>query len=299
MKYGIIEDFVNEYKINGKSPKTIEQYQATVEEFISFIEDKYFKFQLNTLNKIELPHIKSFLGYLTDKNNAPITKRKKLSVLKSFFRYLRSINKINSNPIEGFVSVIKVEKRLPRYFDFDECQSIVNNVTGRNALRNKTIILLFLNTGMRLSELVSLNIEDIKNINKDHTIIGKGNKERPIYISQQMIQQLQYYVNQRPDAITNALFLSERKSRISNREVQSIIQNVLKKCDIKGKTHTFRHTFATQLYQSEKADLRQLQLLLGHSDISTTTIYTQVAKKDLQQIAETNPFNDLITNRGK
>jgi site-specific recombinase XerD len=299
MKYGIVEDFINEYKINGKSPKTIEQYQAGIEEFISFIEKNYFKFQLSNLDKIELIHVKAFLGKLTDKNNVPITKRKKLSVLKSFFRYLKSTNKIKNNPIDGMINTIKVDKRLPKYFNIEECHDILKNIRGRNELRDKTIVLLFLNTGIRLSELVSLNIEDVKNINKDHTIIGKGNRERAIYISEQMIQQLQYYVNQRPAVETNALFLSERKVRISNRQIQTIVKNILNRCNIKGKTHTFRHTFATLKYQSKEADIRQLQLLLGHSDISTTTIYTQVAKKDLQQIAEKSLFNDLITDYGK
>jgi site-specific recombinase XerD len=288
----LINDFLDDCRASGKSKGTVEQYALAVKEFIEFIEKKYFKFIVGNLNKIELTHLKSYLVYLTDeKENQAITRRKKVSALKMFFKYLKSIGKVKINSVDDLDS-IKVKRKIPKYFAIDECKSILSNIKDRNQLRNETIILLFLNTGMRLSELVSLNVQDVdKNC---HTITGKGDKERPIYLSQQIQEQLQKYIKERPKVETNALFISERGNRINKVTVQQMIKAVLNNAGLQGKTHTLRHTFATQLYQSGKVDLRQLQELLGHADISTTTIYTQVAKKALQQVAENNPLNILM-----
>ena len=292
MNNQLINNFLDDCRASGKSKGTVEQYSLAVNEFAEFIEEKYFKFQITNLNKIELIHIKSFLVYLTDKKgNQAVTRRKKISALKTFFKYLKSIGKVRINPIEDLDS-IKVTKKIPKYFTIEECQNLLDNVGERNQVRNQTIILLFLNTGMRLSELVSLNIQDV---NKDClTITGKGDKERTVYLSQPLQEQLQKYLKQRPKVKAKALFVSERGNRLNKSTIQQMIKNILNKTGIEGKTHKLRHTFATQLYQSGEADLRQLQEMLGHSDISTTTIYTQVAKKELQQVAENNPLNCLI-----
>ena len=292
MNNQLINNFLDDCRASGKSKGTVEQYSLAIKEFAEFIEEKYFKFQITNLNKIELIHIKSFLVYLTDKKgNQAVTRRKKISALKTFFKYLKSIGKVRINPIEDLDS-IKVTKKIPKYFTIEECKNLLDNVGERNQVRNQTIILLFLNTGMRLSELVSLNIQDV---NKDClTITGKGDKERTVYLSQPLQEQLQKYLKQRPKVKAKALFVSERGNRLNKSTIQQMIKNILNKTGIEGKTHKLRHTFATQLYQSGEADLRQLQEMLGHSDISTTTIYTQVAKKELQQVAENNPLNCLI-----
>jgi site-specific recombinase XerD len=294
MKNQIVEDFSNDCRATGKSLGTVEQYNLAIKEFIRFVESKYFKFHLGNLNKIELTQIKSYLVYLTDvKKNQAITRRKKISALKMFFKYLKSIGKVKTNPVDDLDS-IKVNKKIPKYFSIEECQEILNNIGERNQVRNKTIIELFFSTGMRLSELISLNVRDIQDIHKNAiTIIGKGNKERTIYLSQQIQEQLQKYLKQRPMVKTNALFISERGDRIDKGTIQQMIKSALNKAGLEGKTHTLRHTFATQLYQSG-VDIRKLQKMLGHSDISTTTIYTQVDEKDLQQVAENNPLNNLI-----
>jgi site-specific recombinase XerD len=294
MKNQMVDEFLDDCRASGNSIGTVEQYRLTIEEFIKYVESKYFKFQVSNLNKIELTHIKSYLVYLTDvKKNQAMTRRKKISALKMFFKYLKSINKVKINPVEG-IAAIKIDKKIPKYFNFNECQQLLNNVRSRNQTRNKIIIQLFLSTGMRLSELVSLNIQDIRSIRDDNiTITGKGDKERTIYMSQQIQKQLQEYLKQRPAVKTNALFVSERGNRINKGTVQQMIKTALNNAGLPGKTHKLRHTYATQLYQNG-VDLRKLQELLGHSDISTTTIYTQVAKKELQQIAENNPLNSLI-----
>jgi site-specific recombinase XerD len=291
----LINDFLNDCRASDKSKGTVEQYYLAVKEFIEFIEKKYFKFQVSNLNKIELTHLKFYLVYLTDdKENQAITRRKKISALKMFFKYLKSIGKIKINPVDGLDS-IKTKRKIPKYFEIGECQKILNNIQNRNQLRNETIILTYLNTGMRLSELISLNVSDIQNIKADDnlTITGKGNKDRHIYFSKKILDQIHKYLESRPNVKTNALFISERGNRINKVTVQQMIKRVLELAGLQGKTHKLRHTFATQQYQSG-VDLRKLQELLGHSDISTTQIYTQVAKKDLQQAAENNPLNILM-----
>jgi len=291
----LIDDFLNNRRAAGKSKGTIEQYGLDVKEFVEFIEKKYCKFIIANLNKIELTHIDSYLVYLTDvKENKAITRRKKISALKMFFKYLKSTDRIKINPINDLESIV-VEKRIPKHFEIDECETIINSVDKRNKMRNETIILLYLGTGMRLSELISLNVSDFQKIkNNSLTIIGKRNKERHIYFSQQIQEQLQKYLESRPKARIDALFVSERGNRINKVTVQQMISKVLKYAGLQGSTHKFRHTFATLMYQSGKVDLPMLQKLLGHSDISTTKIYTQVAEKSLQQAVENNPLNILI-----
>lgn len=292
MKNQIVNDFLDDCRASGKSLGTVEQYSLAVEEFINFIEFKYFKFMVGNLNKIELTHIKSFLVYLTDiKNNQAITRRKKVSALKMFFKYLKSIGKVKINLVAE-LDPIKANRKIPKYFAIEECHELLNCLEDRNKVRNKTIIVLFLITGMRLSELVSLNIQDV---NKNClTITGKGDKERTIYLSQQIQEQLQSYLKLRQKVKTNALFISERGNRIDKGSVQHMIKTTLQKAGLQGKTHMLRHTFATLQYQGGTANLAQLQEMLGHASISTTMIYTHVDKKELQQVAESNPLNSLI-----
>ncbi len=214
-----------------------------------------------------------------------------MSALKMFFKFLQSLEKIEKD-LFAHIEPIKVGRKIPIYFTFGDCEKILEKIEKRNNIRNKTIILLFLNTGMRLSELVSLDVQDIKG---DSLVIkGKGNKERTIYLSEQIQEQLKKYLKTRPQVDNDALFLSERKKRINKVTIQQMIKSLIDKAELIGKTHTLRHTFATLLYQTKKADLRQLQEMMGHSNISTTTIYTQVAKKDLQKVAEDNPLNNLM-----
>jgi integrase/recombinase XerD len=294
MKNQMVSDFLDDCRAAGKSLGTVEQYKITVNEFIDFIEKKYFKFQVSNLNKIELIHIKSYLVFLTDvKKNQSITRRKKISAIKMFFKYLKSIGKIKNNPTDE-LDVIKVKRKIPKYFSIDECKSLLNNLGNRNKIRNETIIFLFLNTGMRLAELASLNVEDVNKKN-NLTIIGKGDKERTIYLTPPVQEQIQKYLQQRPNVSTNALFVSERGDRIDKSGIEQMVKSALKRSNISGKTHTLRHSFASHLLKSGKVNLRQLQEMLGHSDISTTAIYTHIDKEELQQVAEANPLNALFS----
>ncbi len=171
-----------------------------------------------------------------------------------------------------------------------------------NSERNFAMITLLLNCGMRLSELVGINISDIDFDENKLNVIGKGNKERTIYLNNACIKAINAYLAVRPrDGVKfnsrDALFLSEQKRRISNRSVQYIVKNELRLAGIekydKYSVHKLRHTAATLMYKYGNVDIRALQELLGHESISTTEIYTHVDNDQIRNAVESNPLSDF------
>ena len=200
-----------------------------------------------------------------------------------------------------------MDKRLPKYLSLEDSKKLLNvtqNEDNRNMERDYAIITLFLNCGMRLSELVGININDIDFSENKMTVIGKGNKERTIYLNKACVRAIHEYLDVRPkDGIKTdklnsrkALFLSERKERISKRTVQYIVDKELTAAGLDTKkysTHKLRHTAATLMYQYGNVDIRALQEVLGHESISTTEIYTHVANKQARDAIENNPLSDF------
>jgi len=230
-------------------------------------------------------------------NNGNGSRRNKISALKSFFNYCKIIDLIQHNIILDIDKQPKIPIRLPKFFTIEECKHLIECVGKRNAVRDKMIIILFLSTGLRLTELIKLDIRCIKNENL--TIIGKGNKERNVYLSSGLISSLEKYIEQRPVTKETALFLSERGGRISKSAVQNILKNTIKRAGLKaeGETdvlvHILRHSFATNEYQSG-TDIIMLQDLLGHADISTTKRYVSVSKKQMKEHANNSVMNSII-----
>ena len=177
----------------------------------------------------------------------------------------------------------------------------VDDENDRNKERDYAIITLFLNCGMRLSELVGINIKDIDFSEQKLNVIGKGNKERTIYLNKACMNAINDYLKIRPhDKVQydskDALFLSERRSRISNRTVQYVVKQELKKAGLdtnKYSVHKLRHTAATLMYKYGNVDIRALQELLGHESISTTEIYTHVDNEQIRNAVESNPLADI------
>ena len=196
----------------------------------------------------------------------------------------------------------KISKRQPVYLTLDETEKLLDAInTEKNDFlraRDMAIVFTFLTTGMRLSELVSINVSDIEN---DHfTIIGKGNKERTIYLTENALKLIHHYLRIRKDYLedlyVDALFVSTRKKRISNRTVQSTIEKYLKKAGFDTSiysTHKLRHTAATLMYKYGNVDIRALKDILGHTNISTTQIYTHLEDEDLKNAINKNPLSDL------
>lgn len=211
---------------------------------------------------------------------------------------------INENPAIG-IKTPKLEKRMPKYLSLDDSKrllSVTLDDNDENKERDYAIITLFLNCGLRLSELVGINISNIDFSEYKLTVIGKGNKERTIYLNEACIEAIQEYIKVRPKEgvkkdskdSDKALFLSKRNERISNRTVQYIVKRELQKAGLdtsKYSTHKLRHTAATLMYQYGHVDIRALQELLGHESIATTEIYTHVSNEQVRNAVESNPLN--------
>ena len=307
--------------ILNKSPNSIKEYNYDLSTFLKFIkmhfnmtnETDFKKITINnltidTVKKIKLDDIHAFLSYLTSEfNSKPATRARKISTIRIFFNYLCQDASpkflLDHNPALN-LKTPKKEKRLPKYLSLDDSRKLLDAASdedNRNYVRDFAITTLFLNCGMRLSELVSINVKDIDLPECKLNVIGKGNKERTIYLNKACMQALTDYLDIRPkEGIKHdkkhsekALFLSERKERISNRTVQYIITKELKKAKLditKYSVHKLRHTAATLMYQYGQVDIRALQELLGHESISTTEIYTHVNNEQIRNAVDKNPL---------
>lgn len=313
-------DFLNSFldyniTILNKSPNTIKEYNYDLANFLKFISIKFKiskeseikkvnirTMNISTIKKISLEDIHSYISYMArDLRSSPATRARKIASIRVFFKYLTSKAKlIESNPAQD-LETPKLEKRMPKYLSLDESKKLLDvtlNTDERNNIRDYAIITLFLNCGMRLSELVNININDIDFSEAKMTVIGKGNKERTIYLNKACLNALHSYLSIRPHTrlklnSRDALFLSERKERISTRTVQQIVKNELHKAGLGNKklsTHKLRHTAATLMYQYGNVDIRALQALLGHESISTTEIYTHVNDERVRNAIENNPL---------
>jgi len=299
----------------GKSQGTIKQYRSCLNLFTCYMSKKTehtketkFSITREIVKKIKLSDIDGFLSSMNlnvDKDgkktgNGNGAKKNKISTLKSFFKYCKREKLIKENIMLELEDIPKKDKRVAKCFTLEESKRLVNEVGGRNKERDKMIIILFLNTGLRLEELVNLNIFCVKN--QDLNIIGKGNKERVVHLDLSVVNLLKKYIeNVRPESKKelNALFLSERLTRISCRTVQSAVNNAISNAglNVEGKNdmsvHALRHTFATLQFQNN-VSIRTLQKILGHEDISTTQIYVQVADNQMIEAAKTNPLLSIF-----
>ncbi|MDU5229651.1 MAG: tyrosine recombinase XerC, partial [Anaerococcus sp.] len=318
-----LTDYLSYLKsIRGLSPKTIKEYSYDLLVFFEYqiIRKIYFgdinlyekEFKSNEINKIinakflqelKITDFYAYLSYLdNEKNDNSTTRSRKISAIKSFYNYLYQEIEVIDKNITVKLKNPKISKRQPVYLTLDETEKLLDAInTEKNDFlraRDMAIVFTFLTTGMRLSELVSINVSDIEN---DHfTIIGKGNKERTIYLTENALKLIHHYLRIRKDYLedlyVDALFVSTRKKRISNRTVQSTIEKYLKKAGFDTSiysTHKLRHTAATLMYKYGNVDIRALKDILGHTNISTTQIYTHLEDEDLKNAINKNPLSDL------
>ena len=306
--------------ILNKSKNSIKEYNYDLSNFLKFVSnhlgissEKDLKdidihgLDIEFLSRINLEDINSYLFYMKETyNSKPATLARKASTIRIFFNYLtQEKNLIEVNPAQNLKNP-KLEKRQPKYLTLEDSKNLLNvtsNEENRNSKRDYAIITLFLNCGLRLSELVSIDIKDIKFDECKMTVIGKGNKERTIYLNKACMSAINDYIEIRPkEGIKlddkDALFLSERLERISRRTVQYIVYKELKAAGLdteKYSAHKLRHTAATLMYQYGGVDIRALQELLGHESIATTEIYTHVANEQVRNAVESNPLaNETI-----
>lgn len=303
--------------IANKSPATVKEYNYDLNNFLKFLKVRLkltneTEFEnisikditLDDIKKVNLNDLHAYLGYLTRTSNSKATTRaRKVSSIKALFNYLTAkANLLEINPAQNLESP-KLGKRMPKYLSLDESKKLLTTIAtedSRNTERDYAIVTIFLNCGIRLSELVNINITDISFEEDKMNVIGKGNKERTIYLNSACIRAIQSYLAVRPNDMKNPdnkkpLFLSERKDRISQRTVQVIVKRELQKAGLdttKYSVHKLRHTAATLMYQNG-VDIRALQELLGHESIATTEIYTHVDNSQIRNAVENNPLSDL------
>lgn len=299
--------------VKSKSELTVLEYASDLRLFFRYmlvysgLVDKETEFDKIEISFIDLDFIKNikisdayaFLSYCRNErgnDNAAISR--KVSTLRAFFKYLCvKMKQIPENPMEELESP-KLKKSLPKYLTLDESVQLLESIGGRDKERDYAIITLFLNCGLRLSELCSLNYTDIKS-DGTLTVTGKGNKERTIYLNEMCIDAVKDYMKVRPvDGVKdkNALFLSGRKNRISPKTVQHLVEKYIEKSGLGDRgfsTHKLRHTAATLMYQKGGVDVLLIKDILGHENLATTEIYTHIVDSQLKNAVESNPLNKL------
>lgn len=315
---GYLNDFLNYLgTIKGKSKNTLEGYKVDLTMFLKFLklykglekEGSQFEnmkikdIDIDIIRQVTLSDLFAFISFIENyRHNKSYARARKVASLKSFFKYLCSKAKlINENPALELESP-QISKRNPIYLSLNESRILLESIDGKFKERDYCIITFFLNCGMRLSELCSINISNIKE--DTLTVIGKGNKERTIYLNNSCLEALKSYLTSRSGYLAkirdkDALFISKNYNRINKRSVELMLKKYLKKANLdseKYTPHKLRHTAATLMYKYGHVDIRSLQKILGHESVSTTQIYTHVDDEKLREAIKSNPLN-IIDNQ--
>lgn len=305
----IMQDFLKNYLTvaKGRSALTVSEYYYDLRDIFKFIKRDKFNIKIEdykelSIADLDLDFFKSvttdeLYEYLFAHSNKSVSRARKISSMKTFFNYLCNIKKvIDKNPCIGLEGP-KLESRLPKYLKLDEATSLLRSVSGEFEERDRAILTIFLNCGLRLSELVNINLCDIKGDTLN--IIGKGNKERSIYLNDACKKAIAEYLAVRPvDKVKdkNALFLSKQNKRISPRMVELLVKKYIQLAGLdtrKYTPHKLRHTAATLMHKYGNVDVLTLQQILGHESIATTQIYTHIDREDVRQALESNPLNKI------
>ncbi len=325
----IIRDFAN-YKtvIQNCSVRTVEEYMLDLRTFFRYTlakergiapdSDGFDEIDIRMIDadyvrKITPDHIYDFLMYAgTVRGNMWSAKSRKLSALRAFFKFLvTKKHLLEENPTADIESP-KPKKALPKFLSVDECRAllaaIANDTDSKTRVRDWCIVTLFLNCGMRVSELCGISLTDIDPELRSLRVLGKGNKERMIYLNEACASALHDYLlvraqNLKDNKNEKALFLSThgRDQRISVKTVQFIVNKYLTAAGLEARhysVHKLRHTAATLMYQSGKVDIRVLKDILGHEQLNTTQIYTHVSDAGMEAAMAANPLADVKRPKG-
>jgi site-specific recombinase XerD len=282
--------YLKKLRSNDKSDGTIKTFGNTLNQFVEWYEKKYKNKFDEKIKTITSNVIEEYKIHLTkDRNNSSNTKKIKLITLNLFFIFLKNNKIIDDNPINDDINNISVERNEREYFTEEEYSLILRNINTENSIRDKMIIELITNTGLRLSELVQLNIGSVSN--NYIKVFGKGKKTRSIPLNQYIKNKLDEYIKYiNPESLDQPLFSSKYGYRIHMNTIQKMISKVLKNIGLqKGCVHIFRHTYAT-LMLNQGLDILSLADLLGHEDIETTRIYAHKNKGMLYDFVNSNPI---------
>lgn len=321
----ILQSFLS-YKetIQGRSRLTVQQYYTDLRMFFRFLRvsrgevepdpgdpEAFSKVSIDRVDRdfaasVTTDEVYAFLLWLAhDQGNRPAARARKLSALRSFYKYHTTKSHQLENDPTRDIDTPNVKQALPKYLSLDESRALLESVdpSSETYRRDYCMITFFLNCGMRLSELVGINLQDIDSDLRRLTVTGKGSKQRTVYLNNACRLSLTEYLKVReqigraeghPIRDKQALFLSERGNRISNKTVQWVIKKHLALAGLEGKgysTHKLRHTAATLMYNNGGVDIRVLKDILGHEQLTTTQIYTHVSDRKLAEAMDANPLS--------
>ncbi len=305
--------------ILGRSPKTVNGYYIELRTFFRYIKavkilksipqdaDELAQIKIDDISKelvcsVTLSDIYDFLHFsLETLHNNASSRSRKISSIRALYKYLTTkTNYMEENPAKN-LDTPSLRKSVPKYLTLEESIELLANVKDESpavTARDYCMITLMLNCGMRVSELVGINLEDIR----DNTLrlLGKGNKERIVYLNDACISALENYLSLRkaPESGTdrNALFLSAQHRRMTTRRVEQIVAKYMKASGLDGRgysPHKLRHTAATLMYQHGGVDIRALKEILGHANIGTTEIYTHISNQMIEEAANASPLSGV------
>lgn len=308
--------------IKGKSVLTVWEYYSDLRTFFRYLKQRNHlvapdvpfekidisDVDLDLIRTVTLTQIYEYMNYLgVERSNSAATRSRKVSSLRTFFKYLTNkVNKLEVNPVEE-LETPKLKKALPKYLSLEQSLDLLSKVDGPYAERDYCILTLFLNCGMRLSELVGINLSDVQRGSESLRIVGKGNKERMVYLNEACRDAIDRYLAVRPhDGLRpedkNALFISHQKKRISPKTVQYLVKKYLNEIDLGGEgysVHKLRHTAATLMYQHGNVDIRVLKDILGHENLGTTEIYTHLSNQQISDAMQANPLSKVKSRKKK
>ena len=295
--------------IRGRSPRTIDGYYIDLRSFLRFlklyrandlIEEKFKRTEildipLEVITGISLADVYSYLNFVsTEFQNNANTLSRKIVVLRSFYRYLtQKTLYLKTDPLKGLELPSK-KKSLPKYLTLDESLALLNIADQSGNSRDYCILTLFLNCGMRLSELIGINRTDVRD-DRMLCVHGKGNKERMLYLNDSCMAAIEAYLNDSKDIkrLDDALFVGSKGKRLSARRVEQIVGERLSAAGLGSagySPHKLRHTAATLMHQHGNVDILVLKDILGHESLSNTQIYTHVSNKEMQKAIQNSPL---------
>ena len=311
----IIRDYlVYSETIKNKSALSVKEQFLDLRTFFRFLlkirglvqnDIEFTKITINCVDEnlvktVTLNDLYMFLVFCKNElNNSPKTRARKCSTLRTYFKYLTNNKGILKNDPSALMESPKTQVEMPKYLSLDESKELLAAVDGKNYERDYCILTLFLNCGLRLSELCNINLSDIKADNL--TVTGKGNKQRVVHLNSACLKAIEDYIKVRPvEGLKidhkDALFISQQLRRISNKTVQHIVYTFLNKSGLGGQgysVHKLRHTAATLMYRHGNVDVRILKEVLGHENLNTTQIYTHVSDKQIKNAIDSNPLSNI------
>lgn len=309
--FPILKEFLNyALAVRSLSGRTVDAYHVDLRTFFRYLKQlrdpalKQDRFEEIEISDIDLPFVKQitkeeiyeFIYYINqERGNSPTARARKLCSVKAFFKYCVTKKAYFEYNPSLDIDAPALKKTLPKYLSLEECIELLRSVKTGFTERDFCIITLFLNCGMRLSELVGINMTDFKE--GKIRILGKGNKERTVYLTPACQDALDTYLAARARLPQlqdqRALFVSNRGTRLTGRRVEQIVESCLAQAGLSGKgysPHKLRHTAATLMYRSGNADVLALQEILGHENVSTTQIYTHISREQLEDAVKSSPL---------